>query len=202
MYDTPYPVIFLGKERCVAFGTGYSKWIYRFQCRFGHKYFIWAERIPYEVFAVKFFLASHRHSIRKFTFMCGLNDGFRIFGTCLDVMVKLHAAIPSCSFCIIASPSFKEPEANTKRLQVYRKIVENYFSPITFSHRIYTPKSIYMVLNRKMDGGENSFIKVEKMVGKFFDLGASQNHSKDFITSNLSGVGEERDRINRLSDRF
>lgn len=173
MYNNPYSAILLNKEQCEAGGIEYTKWIYRFECRFGHKYYVWAERYPYDVFAIKFFLAVQENNQKKFKLLSGLNDAPRVFATCIDVMRQLHIAIPTSSFGFVGTPSVKEQEANTKRLKVYRRIMENLFSPINFAHRIYEPKSAYLVINRKLPGGEESFKKIEKMLSKIYDFGST-----------------------------
>jgi hypothetical protein len=173
MYNNPYPVVLLNKESCESNGIEYTKRIYRFDCRFGHRYYIWAEHYPYDLFAIKFFLATHEHNQRKFKILSGINDAFRVFSTCIGLMQDLHKEIPISSFGFVGTALVREEESNTKRLKVYRRIMEDLFSPVNFKHYIYEPKSAYLVLNRKLPI-DDPFKKVEKMISKIYDFGSPQ----------------------------
>lgn len=169
MYNNPYRTFLLNKEKCSSSGVDYIKRIYGFECRYGQRYIIWAEHYPYDIFAIKFFLHSHSHSQRKFKVLTGLNDPFRVFATCVQLMVDLKQEKPLCSFGFIATSLVREEDDNTKRLQVYRKIMEALFSPTNYIHYIYEPKSAYLLLNRSSPN-EDSLKKVEKMFTKIFDF--------------------------------
>jgi len=169
MYNKPYRTFLLNKEQTTSSGIEYIKRTYGFDCRHGRRYTIWAEHYPYDIFAIKFFLRSHIHSPRRFKMLTGLNDPFRVFSTCVQVMVDLRKEEPGCSFAFIATSLVKEGENNTKRLKVYRKIMETLFSPTNYIHYIYEPKSAYLLLNRHTQHGD-ILKKAEKMFNKVFDL--------------------------------
>jgi len=169
MYNKPYRTFLLNKEDCCSSGVDYIKRIYGFDCKHGHRYIIWAEHYPFDIFAIKFFLNRNSNSTRKFKILSALNDPFRVFSTCIQLMADLREEIPHCSFGFIATSLVKEDDLNTKRLSVYRKIMDELFSPVNYNHYIFEPKSAYLLLNKQNDTPD-LIKKSEKMFTRIFEI--------------------------------
>jgi len=67
-------------------------------------------------------------------------------------MLELYNKNPSMSFAFAGAPTPEERKAqrteNTKRFRLYSYLMLQKFNPSTFQHVVYSPDSIYMLINR------------------------------------------------------
>jgi hypothetical protein len=128
------------------------------------------EEYPFHVFAVKFHLKAHSNSENKYNLITRLNDANRVIGTAISVMLEFYRKNPFSSFGFVASRLLHEDsQNNTKRFRVYRRVIENLFSPMVFSHLYYERESCYLLLNR--DYAKNApdlLLHVEEMFSKIY----------------------------------
>ncbi len=54
---------------------------------------------------------------------------------------------PFASFAIIGANSIGENKENTKRFRVYRRVMQNKFSPVQFNHFVLVKNSCYLMIN-------------------------------------------------------
>ena len=123
--------------------------ILTFNCRKNQQYIVYVEEYPHSMFAIKFFLKNHRLSENKYKLITGFNDQIRVFSTCIKIMEYFYQKNPYSSFTIIGETLLNEPTyLNTKRFRVYKRILENLFSPFRFFHLSFPAKSAYMLVNK------------------------------------------------------
>ena len=121
------------------------------------------EEYPHYVHVLKFYLKNHRLSHKKYNLLTNLHDPLSVIGTCVEIMLYFYAKNPFASFAFIGANSLAEHTIkNTKRFRIYRRLMENSFSPFTFNHRTYEDKSAYVLLN-KDNTEQNILEKVEKV---------------------------------------
>ncbi len=141
---------------------------YVFRCRFKHLYIVNLEKYEHQFYVIKFYLKQHRLSKNKYNLLSGLHDMPRIMATCLQIMLETYKENPYASFGFMGANSIGEPESNTKRFKIYKRIMESFFSPIDFSHYTYTEKSAYLMLN-KANLNNDLMPNIEKMFDTYFD---------------------------------
>lgn len=67
--------------------------------------------------------------------------------TCIEIMVSLFFKNKNLSFGFIGANLVTENTNNTKRFRIYRQVMENFFSPLYFSHYSLQQESAYLILN-------------------------------------------------------
>lgn len=78
-------------------------------------------------------------------------------------MLYFYRKNPFATFAFMGANSiFELNRKNTRRFKIYRQIMENLFSVITFNHLIYEDESAYVLLN-KDNLEDNLFEKIEQM---------------------------------------
>jgi hypothetical protein len=110
-----------------------------FNCRFNHKYIINVEEYNLGdsndvIFIIKFHLKSHTDSDHKYNLLTKHKDAPRLIRTCVNVMIKFFKDEPTASFGFIGANSLSENREETKRFNIYKKVMENFFSPVHFAH--------------------------------------------------------------------
>ena len=83
-------------------------------------------------------------------------------------MIKFFKDEPTASFGFIGANSISENREETKRFNIYKKVMENFFSPVHFAHHNYNKESAYILLNRKTS--ENSLSIIEELFTKYYDF--------------------------------
>ena len=68
---------------------------------------------------------------------------------------------------LLGANDLLESEDNTKRFRLYKKLMENFFSPLKFQHFQYPNKSAYLLLNRESNN-PNLKSDIEIMFKKYF----------------------------------
>jgi hypothetical protein len=72
----------------------------------------------------------------------------------VDVFLHFFKQNDEASFCFIGANLPSEGLSETKRYRVYSRVMQNFFSPVRFEHRIVPEKSIYFMLNKAKDMSE------------------------------------------------
>lgn len=137
--------------------------ILTFNCSRNQQYIVNVEEYPHSMYAIKFHLKNHKLSKNKYKFITGLNDQIKIFSTCVEIMLYFYSKNHYASFAIIGESSLNEnTRYNTKRFRVYKRILENLFSPFTFLHFSFPNESAYMLVNKEkqVDNLPHFFIEI------------------------------------------
>ena len=138
-----------------------------FCCEKGHQYIVNVEQYNFDLFAIKFYLKSHRFSENKYKLLTGHKNPTRVIRTCVEIIRYFLRENPFASFGFIGENSIAEnTQSNTKRFRVYRRVMENFFSPLVFWHFVDDEKSLYLLLNRQ----KNESDIVEKIEGIIDDI--------------------------------
>jgi hypothetical protein len=83
-------------------------------------------------------------------------------------MLYFYRKNPFATFAFIGANSiFELNRKNTRRFKIYKQIMENSFSVITFNHLVYEDESAYILLN-KDNLEDNLFEKIEQMFMSFY----------------------------------
>ncbi len=149
MFDRSYPFINLGSQKTE--GEPYYR-VHRFTFRDkrDQRYIVLLEEYEKEFFGIKFHLKSMSNSAKRYELLTGFFDAPAIINTCLKVMAELLETCPNASFGFTGAPLLSDKvDQPTKRFRVYRRIMENLFSPSTFIHYQLPEKNIYLLVNRK-----------------------------------------------------
>lgn len=163
MFDSSYKFRYCNYQDIKQGQYNVRKHILTFSCKKKIQYIVHVEEYPHYTYGVKFYLKNHRLSRRKYNLLTNLHDPLSVIGTCVEIMLYFYAKNSFASFAFIGANSLKEHTGkNTKRFRIYRRIMENSFSPFTFSHRTYEDKSAYLLLN-KDNVEQNLLEKVEKI---------------------------------------
>jgi hypothetical protein len=170
MFDLFYPHKCVGKQGKSKSEYWQELTIYTFNCKLNFQYIVNVEKYDCNVYIVKFYLKNHRHSKDKYRLLTGNRDAPRIIRTCINIMIDIYKINPYASFGFIGANSLNEAEANSKRFRVYRRAMENLFTPLKFSHHVYIEQSAYIMLNRNNKGEPELLEKIEKMFNDFFTL--------------------------------
>lgn len=155
MFDSSYDFKYLMSEK--KQGELYVKLhTFTFKCKKKHSYIFLAEEYDNHLYAVKFFLESHRFSKKRYQLVTAFNDPFAILGTCLKIFnYILQHQNTYASFIFSGAPLLSEDaDENTKRIRIYRRIVENTFNPVNWYHYSFPGKNIYMLVNAENESSE------------------------------------------------
>jgi hypothetical protein len=122
---------------------------YSFDGPGNHQYIVLVENYQEHIYAIKFYLKSHAGSEDKYKLLTGFKQAPRIIRTCLEIMLTIVKENRKASFCILGTNLDNESKKETKRFRVYKRIMQNFFSPIHFEHRYLSEKSLYFLINKE-----------------------------------------------------
>ena len=163
MFDSSYKFRYCNYNNAKKGQYNVREHILTFSCKKKIQYIVRVEEYPHFMYVVKFYLKNHRLSDKKYNLLTNLHDPLSVIGTCVEIMLYFYAKNPSSSFAFIGANSLTEDSVkNTKRFRIYKRIMENSFSPFTFNHRIYEDESAYILLN-KDNAEQNLLEKVEQV---------------------------------------
>jgi hypothetical protein len=128
-------------------------------------YWVWVEKYPYNMYAVKFHLKADKYSKLKYNRLTGYNEARMVINTCIAVMLGIYNSNHKASFGFIGSCLPDENEYETKRFRVYKKIMATYFSSNHFQHVELKEKSAYMLIC-KTELRKN--LDLIKLISEFF----------------------------------
>lgn len=133
-------------------------------------YLVRLEEYPFDVFAIKFYPKSFEDSPNKYRLLTNHGNPMPIIRTCINIMIDILNKFPGASLGFMGIEMENEHIGNTKRYRIYRQLMENFFSPVNFSHHVYIPQSIYLLLNRNSKH-DNHLQVVEKFFVDRFVIG-------------------------------
>lgn len=163
MFDSSYKFRYCNYQNIKKGQYDVREHILTFSCKKKIQYIVHVEEYPHYIHVLKFYLKNHRLSHKKYNLLTNLHDPLSVIGTCVEIMLYFYAKNSLASFAFIGANSLTEHTIkNTKRFRIYRRLMENSFSPFTFNHRTYEDKSAYVLLN-KYNAEQNTLEKVEKV---------------------------------------
>lgn len=86
---------------------------------------------------------------------------------------------PWASFGFIGEQLQTEDSSkNTKRFRVYKCVMENFFSPLNFTHYIKEESSMYLILNNlNLKDNPNVLSQIEKMIVEYYEIEGKKNEA-------------------------
>lgn len=114
------------------------------------KYVIEVEQLNYSFYAIKFYAHKHRFSPNRYRLSTNLGSVRSIIMTCINAMLYFYNINPHASFGFVAETGLDEDvsiKKTTKRFRVYRQLIVNVFSSVTFKHFTKEEKNIYLLIN-------------------------------------------------------
>ena len=140
--------------------------IYSFRSSKSHlTYIVRVEHYRMDIYIIKFYLKSNRYSPHKYNLLTNTFEPRRIINTCINILLDIFKKDPGASFGFIGANRIGESECNTKRYQVYKRIVTTYFTDIYFYHHYNEEKSAYILVNKRKLKEEPGLIQE---IEKFF----------------------------------
>jgi len=149
MFDRVYPFRYIQSNKIYNEPFIYEH-LYTFKGKGNHRYIVTLQEFPFHFIGIKFHLKAHSNSERKYKLLTENNDVQGCVRTCVEIMISLFPKNPKISYGFIGASSIKESIHNTKRFRIYRQVMENFFSPIHFSHYSLSEESVYLMLNNTM----------------------------------------------------
>ncbi len=145
-------------------GVSIKRHIYAFKARSKQRYIIEVEEYePFLIYVIKFYLKNTKDSPLKYNLRTNLNEAPTVLSTILNLMAEIYYKNPYCSFGFIGSHDINENRSNTKRFRIYKRIMENLFSPVDFKHFQYKNGSAYLLLNNNYSiNHPELFMSIEK----------------------------------------
>lgn len=131
--------------------------VYRFTSEKSNlTYLVDVEHYIHNVFVLKFYLRDQKKWKVKFNLLTNTNEARLIIFTCIDIMIDVFKQNTNASFGFQGARTFslktkeytEHSQTNTKRFNIYRKIVANALSEDYFEHYSYEKESIYLLLNK------------------------------------------------------
>lgn len=111
-------------------------------------YLVRVEHYKMDIYIIKFYLKSNQNSPLKYNLLTNTFEPRRIINTCISILMEIFRKDPRASFGFIGANRIGENEANTKRYNVYKKIVTTYMGAETFYHHYNIDKSAYILINK------------------------------------------------------
>lgn len=147
----------------------YLKRVHTYVFHTPQPYIFRAEEYDHNLFAIKYYPKQYQDSKERFNILTGENKAQPIIRTCLDIMLDLLERYEMASFGFYGATLLGEGSFETKRFRVYQRVIENFFSPLRFSHHQFPELSCYLLLNRK-EGDPEHLQKIEAMVKEVFEI--------------------------------
>ena len=163
MFDSSYNFRYCNNTKSQKGQYHVVEHILTFSSKIKYRYIVHVEEYPHFVYVIKFHLKKHALSDKKYNIDTNLQDPLKVIGTCIEIMLYFYRKNPFATFAFMGANSiFELNRKNTRRFKIYRQIMENSFSVITFNHLIYEDESAYVLLN-KDNLEDNLFEKIEQM---------------------------------------
>ncbi len=150
MFDQHYPFHYIMTEH--PEGEPFQQLhIYTFHGPHHEHYTVHVEEYPMDIYAIKFYLQAHSNSPNKYQLLTGFSQAPRIIRTCIEIFLALLDKSNESSLCFIGTNTLEEGKLETKRFRIYKKVMQNFFSPQYFEHRYFGKESLYFMLNKRKD---------------------------------------------------
>jgi hypothetical protein len=121
--------------------------VYTFFGKGDRRYIVNVEQYDDEVYAIKFYCSLHKNRPDKYSILTKSGDAFRIFATCVSIMLSILKENPFATFAIKGMEGESEGGLS-KRFKIYRDICQNYFSPKLYAHRQNVRNNLYFLINK------------------------------------------------------
>lgn len=177
MFDKPFPVTKINSQKKkIVDDVHIYEHNFFFRGKKDHRYNVIVEQYDFSTYIIKFYLNKHKNRHNRFELLTALNECSRVLCTVSRVLRELLNDDPFASFGFIGSPCQGEEKNNTKRFRLYKMIVENFVSPIQFTHHTLMAKSAYLLLNK--DNTESNLLnKIELYFASLYpDLDTAINN--------------------------
>lgn len=157
MFDSEgYTINFIQRKKIPDATKHTATYIYKFYSpKLNLCYIVIADYHQEEVFAVKFYPKSLRHSDKKYSLLTNKGDIPNILVTVVKVVIDLLTRIPTASFAFYGVQTYDkrskkiEPLANNQRYRIYFHFISQKFGNETFAHFEYSEIGSYLMVNRK-----------------------------------------------------
>lgn len=147
--DEGYKFVLKGSKKECDGEVCFRRHTFSFKSKKNHTYIAEVDEFDdFSLCIIKFHLKAHRFSNKKFQLLTRFNEPVGLITTCINIMMSFYDKNPYFSFGFIGMNSENESERETKRFQVYQKVMKRVFSPVKFLHFEHKPKSAYLLLNR------------------------------------------------------
>lgn len=170
MFDSEYPFHFIQSKLEKDESRHLKTYIYSFRSPVTRlKYIIRAEYHEEDVFCIKFYPTSLKHSEKKYSLLTNRHDVSRIIKTVSGVIVELLKEYPGACFAFYASPIFDsntrrfEAGSCNKRYKVYFEFIKRFFGPELFAHFAYRNINGYLLVNRKHPDVDSKEKRISQM---------------------------------------
>lgn len=174
MFDSCYPFRYKRFSNSSEGHYPCKRHVYTFNGRQGHCYLVQLEEYDFDLFALKFYLEfSDETEEHRYGQLTHLYEAAPVLRTCLNIMLQVYQERPLASFMFTGSPLPGQVEKKqTKRYRLYRKIMANFFSPVSFLHFINEDQSAYLLLNKEKHAREGALLqRVEQMLTALLSVG-------------------------------
>jgi len=149
MFNTVYTFKFLQSDKYTN-EPFLIEHLYSFKGKGNARYIVQLQEFKHKFLAIKFYHKSHRFSKDKYSILTKKNDAQGCIRTCIEIMLSRYKLDNKVSFGFIGANLLGESINNTKRFRIYKQVMENFFSPIKFSHYSNPNDSTYLMLNNEM----------------------------------------------------
>lgn len=172
MFDKPYEFRYKNFARCGPQEPFLRVHTYKFMVA-GAPYIMRAEEYDWKLFAVKFYPKSFEDSPNRYNKLTNAGHASRIFSTCMRIMLDLYSREPKASIGFIGVTTESESQkSRTKRFRLYARLMEEFFSPLTFSHKRYARYSAYLLLNQRYEREIPDLLtQIEEYLFELLDFG-------------------------------
>lgn len=167
MFDKSYDYRFINKQLFTRNEIKLLSHNYSFRGK-RKRYIVIAEQFDFDVYAVKFYLQEHKNCEHRFRWKTNEYECTRILCTLGKIIAEIYNNNPFASFAFLGSPSMGEGYSDTKRFQLYCKVIANCIGPVHFEHQYSKEHSAYLLLNRDLEEAD-VLDKIVKMFSPFLD---------------------------------
>lgn len=149
MFKDTFPFKFISKQPGGLNDEFKSVYIYTFYSP-TEKYIFRGEVFEHEVVAIKYYPKRFENSDQKYNRLTGEGKASRVLGTVIKIMIDIvKERDENSSLVFVGAALIDEGKKLTKRFRIYKKLMENFFSPKSFSHHYEINNSIYLMINKK-----------------------------------------------------
>jgi len=170
MFDTSYSFKFVMTQK-VESEPYFSVHRFTFRCKKGRRYTVLLEEYPYNFFSIKFYLQSFEQAANKYSMLTRHYDAPAVINTCLIIMAEILAKHKEASFGFTGALLDTEVQGSpSKRYRIYKRIMENLFSPERFVHYQLPEKNAYFLINKKSENPQHLLDGITTMLQQHYEF--------------------------------